>query len=148
MKFRLIKLNVKNNTLPRQKYRIMYVLAWRTVYALTRGLFWCLFSELRSNEGNIPQNNTRVSAYTVRHKSKYIILFLTRDNESINDAKKTGSSRIIPCLARSLYVPLMTTQSIGDDVTMARQLWREHVTSDFEIVRYRFYSRRYSRSVV
>ena len=33
-------------------YRIMYVLAWRTVYVLTRGLFWCLFPELRSNEGN------------------------------------------------------------------------------------------------
>ena len=30
-------------------YRIMYVLAWRTVCALTRGLFWCLFPELRSN---------------------------------------------------------------------------------------------------
>ena len=45
-------------------YRIMYVLAWRTVYnyALTGGLFWCLFPELRSNEGNKHQNNTRVSA--------------------------------------------------------------------------------------
>ena len=42
--------------------RIMYVLAWRTVYALTRGLFWCLFPELRSNEGNKHQNNTRVNA--------------------------------------------------------------------------------------
>ena len=28
-------------------YKIMNVLAWRTVYALTRGLFWCLFPELR-----------------------------------------------------------------------------------------------------
>ena len=27
-------------------YRIMYVLAWRTDYALTRRLFWCLFPEL------------------------------------------------------------------------------------------------------
>ena len=65
----------------------MYVLAWRTVYALTRGLFWCLFPELRSNEGNKHQNNARRSASTVRHKSTYIILFLTRHNESINDAK-------------------------------------------------------------
>ena len=30
------------------KYRIMYVLEWWTVYALTRGLFWCLFPELRT----------------------------------------------------------------------------------------------------
>ena len=33
------------------------------------------------------QNNTRVSVETVRHESKYIILFLTRRNESINDAR-------------------------------------------------------------
>ena len=33
------------------------------------------------------QNNTRVSAETVRHESTYIILFLTRHNESINDYK-------------------------------------------------------------
>ena len=43
-------------------YRIMYVLAWRTVYALTIVLFWCLFPVLRSNEGNKHQNNTWVSA--------------------------------------------------------------------------------------
>ena len=42
----------------------------------------------------------------------------------------------------------MTSQSIADDVTMTRQLWRDHVSSDIQLVRYRFYSRRYSRSVV
>ena len=46
--------------------------------ALTRGLFWCLFPELRSNERNEHKNNTRVSAETVRHEGTYIILFLTR----------------------------------------------------------------------
>ena len=66
---------------------MMYVLEWRTVSALTRGLFWCLFPELRSNSGNKYQNNTRVSAETVRHESTYIILFLSRHNESINDDK-------------------------------------------------------------
>ena len=65
----------------------MYVLEWRIVSALTSGLFWCLFPELRSNEGNKYQNNTRVRAETVRHESTYIILFLTRHNESINDYK-------------------------------------------------------------
>ena len=43
-------------------YRMMYVPMWRTVNALTRVLYWCLFPELRSNEGNKHQNNTRVSA--------------------------------------------------------------------------------------
>ena len=38
---------------------------------------------------NKHQNNTRVSAETVRHESTYIILFLTRQNESINDDKTT-----------------------------------------------------------
>ena len=67
----------------------MYVLEWRIVSALTIGLFWCLFPELRSNEGNKYQNNTRVSAETVRHESTYIISFLTRHNESINEYKTT-----------------------------------------------------------
>ena len=51
-------------------------------------------------------------------------------NESINDAKNEDLRMSSPCLTRSLYVLQMTSQSIGDDVTMARQLWREHVTSD------------------
>ena len=33
------------------------------------------------------QNNTRVRAETVRHESTYIILFLTRHNETKNDDK-------------------------------------------------------------
>ena len=73
------------NIISNDKDRIMYVLEWRIVSALTRGLFWSLFPELRSNEGNKYQNNTRVSAETVRHESTYIILFLTRHNESINE---------------------------------------------------------------
>ena len=68
----------------------MYVLEWRIVSAPTRGLFWCLFPELRSNEGNEYQNNTRVSAETIRHESTYIILFLTRHNVSINEYKTTS----------------------------------------------------------
>ena len=43
-------------------YRIMYALELRTVYALTRGLFLSLFPELRSNERNKHQDNTRVTA--------------------------------------------------------------------------------------
>ena len=66
----------------------MYVLEWRTVSAFTRVLFWYLFPELRCNEGNKHQN-TQVSAETVRHKSTYIILFLARHNEAINDDKTT-----------------------------------------------------------
>ena len=41
----------------------MYALKWQTVYVLddiARGLFWCLFLELHSNEGNKHQNNTQI----------------------------------------------------------------------------------------
>ena len=65
----------------------MYVLEWRIFSALTRGLFWCLFPELRSNEVNKYQKKTQVSAETFPRESTYIILFLTRHNESINDDK-------------------------------------------------------------
>ena len=57
---------------------IMCVLMWRTVSALTRGLFLPLFPELWSNEGNKHQNNTRVSTETALHESIYISQFLTR----------------------------------------------------------------------
>ena len=56
---------------------------------LTRGLFWCLFPELQSNEGNKYQNNTWVSTETDCHESIYIILFLTQHNKSITDDKMT-----------------------------------------------------------
>ena len=72
---------IKIQTLSLKRYRIMYALPWQTVYALTRGLFWCLFPELHSNEGNKHQNNTQVSALTLRHKSTYNILFLTWQNK-------------------------------------------------------------------
>ena len=107
----------------------MYVLDWRTVSALTGGLFWRLFPELRSNEGNKYQNNTRVSTETARHESTYIILCLTRLNESINDDKNDDLYASSP-IARSVFILLMTSQLIADDVTIARQLWRDHVNND------------------
>ena len=75
-------------------------------------------------------NNTRVSAETVRHESTYIILFLTRHNESTNDNINDDLYTSSPCLTRSVSVLLMTSQLIADDVTVIRQLWRDHVNSD------------------
>ena len=111
-------------------YKITYVLEWRTVYAVTRGWFWCFFPELRSHEGNKHRNNTRMSAYTVHHKSTYIILFLTWLNESINYDKNGDLHRSALCLTRSVYTLLITSQSIAD-ITMTRQLGRDYVNSDF-----------------
>ena len=49
----------------------MYVVGWRTALVLTRD-FLCLFPELRNNEGNKHQHDTRGSAETVRHEGTYI----------------------------------------------------------------------------
>ena len=75
------------------------------------------------NEGNKHQYNIRVSAETVRHESAYIILFLTRHNESINDDKNDDLYTLSPCPTLLGFVLVMTSQSIADDVTMTKQLW-------------------------
>ena len=76
------------------------------------------------------KNNTRVGTETVRHESAYIILFLTWYNDSINDNKNDDLYPSSPCLTRSVFVRLMTSQSIADDVKITRQLWCDLVNSD------------------
>ena len=49
------------DSLCRVRNKIMYVLLWRTVYVLTRLLFWCLFPSLLRTSGNKHQNNPLVS---------------------------------------------------------------------------------------
>ena len=113
-------------------YRKLYILSWQTVSALTRLFFWCLFPGLRSSERNDYQDNNRVSAETVSHDSTYFILFLTRHNESINDDKKDDLSHSL-----GFFVLLMTSQ-----------LWHDNVNNGIELIRYRFFWQRHSRSVV
>ena len=108
----------------------MYVLEWRTVSALTIGLFLCLFPELRINEGNRHKNNIPVSAETVRRESTYIILFLTWHNDSINDDKKDDLYTSSLCLTRAVFFLPMTSQSIAGDITITNQLWLDHVNND------------------
>ena len=50
------------SSLCRVRNKIMYVLSWRIVSALTQGLFWCLFPSLLRNSGNKHQNNPLVRA--------------------------------------------------------------------------------------
>ena len=56
--------------------KILYVLSWWTVSALTWLLFLCLFPSLLCNLGNKYQNNPLVSAETLRHESTCIILYV------------------------------------------------------------------------
>ena len=54
---------------------VMYVPSWRTVCALCRVLFWCLFHSLLHNSGNKYQNDPLVSTQTVCYMSKCIIFY-------------------------------------------------------------------------
>ena len=63
----------------------MYVLAFQRS---GEGIL-VFISRVARQRRNKHQNNTRVSAETVRHESTYIILFLTRHNGSINVDKTT-----------------------------------------------------------
>ena len=116
---------------------MIYVLEWRTVSALKRGLFWCLFPKLWSNEGNKHLNNTRVSARKV-HESTYIILFLTWHNRSTNDNENNDHQTSTLCLTCSVYNLMMMSQSNADDDTVTRQLWHNHVNCDIYFIRYWF----------
>ena len=56
--------------------KIMYVVPWWTVYKHTRMLIWCLFPSLLHNSSKKHQNNTLVSAWTVRSPSPYNIIYI------------------------------------------------------------------------
>ena len=56
--------------------KIMYVLSWRIVSALTRVLFLCLFPSLFCNSGNKHKDNPLVSIETVLYSNTYIILYI------------------------------------------------------------------------
>ena len=78
------------------------------VWFITRVSFWCLFPELHKK-----------ALLGVRHESTYIILFLTWYNECTNDGKNDDLHTSSPCLTHSVYVRLMTSQSIHyNDVIM------------------------------
>ena len=83
---------------------------------------------------------TRVSTETVHHESTYVILFLTRHNDYINDDKNDDLYTPSPCLTRSVFVLLMTSQSIAYDVTMTRHLRRDHVNSS-QVLKCFFFNR-------
>ena len=75
--------------------------------------------------------NTKMTLKRVhKHESTYIILFFTWHNKSVNDDKNDDRHTSTLCLTCSVYILLMTSQSIVDDFTMTRQLWHDHVNND------------------
>ena len=108
---------------------------WRTVSALTRGLFWCSFPEFprKMNTKMILEWAQKQFATRV-HTLFYSLHNIMNPLMTVNDDLYTSS----PCLTRSVLVLLMTSQSIADDVTINRQLWNDHVNNGILLVRYRF----------
>ena len=95
------------HSLRRVRNKMMYAHSWRTVYALTRVLFWCLFPSLLRNTGNKHQNKPLMSAETICHSSVYIILYISWVN------CKQYTSRLID----SVHVTLFNVRTI--DAVMA-----------------------------
>ena len=61
------------------------------------------------------------SSKTVHHVSIYIIIFLTWHDKALHDDKKHDLHSLIPFLASSVSILLMTSQFIVDDATVQ---WR------------------------
>ena len=55
---------------------------------------------------------------------------LASGNKSINDNKIDNLYTSSLCLTRSVYILLMMSLSIADDVTVTRQLWCDHMNGD------------------
>ena len=134
--------------------------------------FWCLYAELRSNDGNELQNNKGVSVLTVRpnltrlpwvfplapmevngtprniqgnltrmrHDSAYIILFITRYDEPIHD-DNAYDPHIDSVSHSSVYILVMTSQSIARCIMGSGSYACTHVKGDIELVIYRVNSR-------
>ena len=94
----------------------MYALEWRTISALKRGLFWCLFPELRSNEGNKHQNNARVSPQTV-HQRVHTLFYFLHDITNAEITIKTTIFTHRPRISLAQFSLLITSQSIADLMT-------------------------------
>ena len=92
---KIVVLSSLIDSLCRVRNRIMYVLSWWTVSALTWTLFCYLFPPLHRNSGNKHQNNPLVSAETVRHLITYIILYIFHNEYHycwrLNDALSQGT---------------------------------------------------------
>ena len=71
------------------------------IYRVMYGMEW-------SNEGYKHQNDPRLSAWTVRHKSIKIILFLIRHEKPINDSQKDDFHIPMTCLSWSVNQPSIT----------------------------------------
>ena len=86
-------------------YRIIHVLSWRTVNALTRGLFWCLFPELR---------NTQITLEWVHKQfvTRVLVLFYFLHDIRINQWDWKLRSSCIAIVFRSLCLCSV------DDVTI------------------------------
>ena len=86
------------------RYNRMYGFQWWTVYVLTTGPFWYMLPELQTNENKI---NSKIT---------FIVLFVTRYNESTNDDEHDEIHISTPGITCLVHVLLMMSQSSARDV--------------------------------
>ena len=102
------------DSLCRVKNKIMYVLLWRTVYALTLVLFWCLFPELRSHRHKITLSWAHKQFATRVHSLFYI---------SPKPAPHSHFTSLLPMITH--IIPIM----------ICFQIIKSHISqTDFEIM--------------
>ena len=94
-------------------------------------LKWTTKQEENSSFKSWPQNRPRIICWLFpelrSNKGTYIILSITRHNESLYDIKSDDLHTLCPCLVRSVYILQITSQSVVGDVAMTRQVWHELV---------------------
>ena len=111
-------------------YGIMYLLEWRPVYTLTKGLFWFIFPELHSNEGN--KHKITLHEHINSWSQEYIHYFIAYMTQQIHKWRlKWRSSHIMP-VSRSVYIcwchnQLLMTSNWPDNCDAST--WK--VTSNF-----------------
>ena len=64
--------------------------------------------------------NTTITLEWAHKQIVMRVFYFLYDNGAINDDKNNGLHTTTPRLTRSVYIQLMTSQSIADSVTMTR----------------------------
>ena len=122
------------------KCRITYVIEWQIIFALTRGLFWCLFPEWHSNEGNEYQNSTRVSTFKQFVTRVYALFYFLDDITNPKWWLKTTIFTHRPGVSLARFTFFWCHNKLLMTSQWSDKLWRDHVKSDILLYRYRLYS--------
>ena len=122
------------------KIHITYVLEWRTVYALTRGLFWCFCPSCAATRDQITLEWADKQFVTRVHTLFYFSHVITNPYMTIKTTIVTHRLRVSP--ARFTFCWLRHNR------LLTTSQWQDNCNAIRRKVISRFHLRRYLRSVV